>query len=119
MVKYYGRHGCKHFFRGKPIRFGYKVWCLNTKAGYLINFEVYQEKTQASNKTYDETFGKAAAPLILLLDNLPREKQNYPYHIYMDNLFTILNLLKYLKERGYHGTGTIRENRIPKYLGTT
>lgn len=26
MIKYYGRHGCKHFIRGKSIRFGYKVW---------------------------------------------------------------------------------------------
>lgn len=33
MVKYFGRHSCKQFIRGKPIRFGYKVWCLNTKDG--------------------------------------------------------------------------------------
>jgi len=24
MIPYYGRHGCKQFIRGKPIRFGYK-----------------------------------------------------------------------------------------------
>ncbi|KAG5863840.1 hypothetical protein JTB14_017775 [Gonioctena quinquepunctata] len=30
MVKYYGRCGCKQFIRGNPIRFGYKMWCLNT-----------------------------------------------------------------------------------------
>lgn len=41
MVKYYGRHGCKQFIRGKPIRFGYKVWALNSSEGYLIAFDVY------------------------------------------------------------------------------
>ena len=28
MVPYYGRHSTKQHFRGKPIRFGYKVWIL-------------------------------------------------------------------------------------------
>ncbi|KAB0803734.1 hypothetical protein PPYR_00704 [Photinus pyralis] len=42
MIKYYGRHGCKQFIRGKPIRFGYKMWCFNTASGYLINFDIYQ-----------------------------------------------------------------------------
>lgn len=69
---------------------------------------------QAGNKIYDEAFGKAAAPFVLLLDDLPTEKKNYPYHIFMDNLFTSFNILKCLKQRGYHGTGTIRDNRIPK-----
>jgi len=25
---YFGRHGAKQFIHGKPIRFGYKFWCL-------------------------------------------------------------------------------------------
>lgn len=33
MVPYYGKHGCKQFIRGKPVRFGYKVWCLASPAG--------------------------------------------------------------------------------------
>ena len=28
MVPYFGRHSAKIFIKGKPIRFGYKVWCL-------------------------------------------------------------------------------------------
>ncbi|KAJ8867649.1 hypothetical protein PR048_031452 [Dryococelus australis] len=28
MVKYYGKRSCQQFIRGKPIRFGYNVWCL-------------------------------------------------------------------------------------------
>lgn len=29
MIEYFGRHVCKQFIRGKPIRFGFKIWiCL-------------------------------------------------------------------------------------------
>ena len=34
MVPYYGRHSGKMFLKGKPIRFGYKVWCCCTREGY-------------------------------------------------------------------------------------
>ncbi|KAF2901861.1 hypothetical protein ILUMI_04326 [Ignelater luminosus] len=44
MIKYYGHHGCKQLIRRKPTSFGYQVWSMNTKEGYLISFEVYQEK---------------------------------------------------------------------------
>ncbi|XP_046806455.1 piggyBac transposable element-derived protein 3-like [Lucilia cuprina] len=33
MVPYFGRHSCKMFIRGKPIRFGYKFWCLCSSSG--------------------------------------------------------------------------------------
>ena len=42
MVPYYGRHSCKQFIRGKPIRFGYKVWTLSTSLGYVVKFKPYQ-----------------------------------------------------------------------------
>jgi hypothetical protein len=42
MCPFYGRHSAKQFIRGKPIRFGYKFWCLCTKDGYLIHFDPYQ-----------------------------------------------------------------------------
>lgn len=71
MVKYFGRHCCKQFICGKPIRFGYKIWCLNTKDGYLVNFEIYQGKSLKANSIYEELFGKAACPLLVLLDEIP------------------------------------------------
>ncbi|GFS95062.1 chimeric ERCC6-PGBD3 protein [Nephila pilipes] len=42
MVPYFVHHGCKQFINGKPVRFGYRVWCLNTKFGYLLQFEAYR-----------------------------------------------------------------------------
>lgn len=114
MVKYYGKHSCKQFIRGKPIRFGYKVWSLCSNDGYLVNFNIYQGKSPSANNLYENNFGKAAAPLIQMVDDFSEGVKFLPYHFFFDNLFTGLDLLAFLREKGYGGTGTIRENRIPK-----
>lgn len=44
MVPYFGRHGCKQFIRGKPIRWGYKLWTGATPKGYVVWSEPYQGK---------------------------------------------------------------------------
>ncbi|KAI7814467.1 putative piggyBac transposable element-derived protein 3-like [Triplophysa rosa] len=41
MIPYYGRHGYKQFIKGKPIRYGYKVWSLASSGGYLYHMEPY------------------------------------------------------------------------------
>lgn len=114
MIAYFGRHGCKQFIKGKPLRFGYKVWSLCTPSGYLVNFEVYQGNNPRSNPEYEERFGKCAAPLLSMIDDFTPNVQQLPFSFYFDNLFTGFPLLAYLKSRGYTATGTIRENRIPK-----
>ncbi|KAL4125910.1 hypothetical protein QTP88_010147 [Uroleucon formosanum] len=114
MIKYFGRHSCKQFIRGKPIRFGYKMWCLNSADGYLINFDIYQGKLPNGKPNYENIFGKCTAPLIYFLENLPPEKRKLPFRVFCDNLFTSSNLLSFLRDRGYSGTGTIRENRLGK-----
>lgn len=88
MVKYFGRHSCKQFTRENPIRFGYKIWCLNPKDGYLVNFDLYQGKNLKFNSDYEKLFGKAASPLLVLLDENPDDKTELNYNIYMDNLFS-------------------------------
>ncbi|KAG5864535.1 hypothetical protein JTB14_014293 [Gonioctena quinquepunctata] len=60
---------------------------------------------------YDTPFGKAAAPLILMLEELPQPELHYIIHV--DNLFTGLNLFSYLRFIGYGAIGTMRENRVP------
>ncbi|XP_049313796.1 piggyBac transposable element-derived protein 3-like [Bactrocera dorsalis] len=114
MISYFGRHGCKQFIKGKPLRFGYKVWSLCTISGYLVNFEIYQGNNPRANSTYEQTFGKCAAPLLNMIDDFTPAVQNLPFSFYFDNLFTSVPLLVYLKARGYTATGTIRENRLPK-----
>ncbi|XP_003370666.1 hypothetical protein Tsp_09880 [Trichinella spiralis] len=41
MVPYYGHHSCKMFIRGKPIRFGYKIWTMSSSNGYPYALKIY------------------------------------------------------------------------------
>lgn len=52
MVPYFGHHSCKMFIRGKPIRFGYKVWMMCSPEGYLFSMQIY---TGAAKTTVEES----------------------------------------------------------------
>lgn len=107
MVPYYGRHSAKQFIRGKPIRWGFKMWCLNTPDGYLIQFEPYQGKGTVTMKP---SLGMGGSVVMDLLSELP----NLKFQVFMDNLFTSLPLMDELRLMGMHGTGTVRANRTQK-----
>ena len=57
MIPYYGKFGqkLKQQMPLKPIRSGYKVWCLNLQVGHLYNFKLYQGK--GSKNEYADDFG--------------------------------------------------------------
>ncbi|XP_033214089.1 piggyBac transposable element-derived protein 3-like [Belonocnema kinseyi] len=114
MVLYFGRHSSKQCIRNQPIRFGYKVWCLNSVNGYLVNFHIYTGKNNEVYSSEEKAFGKATSPLIHMLDEFPSSISTLPYHKFLDNLFTSFNVLKHLKDNGYNATGTMREYRIPR-----
>ena len=60
MVEYFGKCGAfiKQSIRMKPIRFGYKIWCLNSPLGYLVDFEVYEANTiWIQNMVFEQSFG--------------------------------------------------------------
>ena len=105
MVPYYGRHGLKQHIYGKPIRFGYKVWCLCTTEKYLIQTEPYQG---AGTNDKIEDLGMGGSVVSYLISELPYTNN---YCLFFDNLFTSLPLMKHLNERDYSGTGTRRVAR--------
>ena len=41
MVKYFGPHPMKQFIRGKPTRYGFKIWILATSDGRLLTCQPY------------------------------------------------------------------------------
>jgi len=107
MVPYFGHHGCKQFIRGKPIRFGYKLWCLNTTLGYLVQFQAYQGKGSVT----DQQLGLGGSVVVDLIHGLP---EGLKYNLYFDNFFTSMQLLDHLTARGVGATGTLRANRTDK-----
>uniref|UniRef100_A0A667X9S4 PiggyBac transposable element-derived protein domain-containing protein n=1 Tax=Myripristis murdjan TaxID=586833 RepID=A0A667X9S4_9TELE len=106
MIPYYGRHGCKQFIKGKPIRFGYKVWSLASSSGYMYHMEPYC----GSHTLLPETgLGQGPSVIIGLA-----EKAQVPQgcKFIHDNLFTTLSLMDEMTKRGYGSSGTMRQNRL-------
>jgi len=107
LVPYYGRHSSKQFIRGKPIRFGFKVWCLNTRLGYLIQCEPYQ----GASGSYDANLGLGGSVVTSLMEDLPT---GVPYKLFVDNFFTSTRLLDHLNTKNVSVVGTVRVNRMGK-----
>ena len=103
MVPYYGRHSCKQFIRGKPIRFGYKCWVIASSCGLPYKVTVYEGKTETC---------KGLLGTRTVMDCLKVCKVPASHHIYFDNFFTSYDLIAELKTLGYRATGTVRQNRI-------
>lgn len=113
MVPYYGNHGTKQFIRGKPIRWGYKIWMATNRLGYIEWFEPYQGKSTPLQESFRH-LGLGASVVLQFADVLQARWQDIPFDIYFDNFFTSTKLLEELKSRNLKGTGTIRENRLGK-----
>ena len=51
MVPYYGRHSVKMYIKGKPIRFGFKIWSLCGSNGYPYHLKIYQGKEKGRSQS--------------------------------------------------------------------
>jgi hypothetical protein len=91
MVAYYGKHSCKQFIRGKPIRFGYKIWRLNDVCGFLVDFDIYQGTMPGRNEEFEKQYGKCTAPLLTFIDQLPVDFKQLHLSFYFDNLLPLFN----------------------------
>ncbi len=106
MVPYYGRHSSKQYIRGKPIRYGYKVWSLCTSDGSGVWFEPYCGR---DTRIEDQALGQGPN---VVLDLIEKGQLIPGSEVYFDNLFTSFPLLEKMSEKGIGGTGTIRQNRL-------
>lgn len=109
MVPYYGRHSCKMFIRGKPIRFGFKVWMLCSSTGYPYAMDIYSGKKSESDNCISGQLGPRVVNELLSVVG-----DNSQHEVYFDNFFTSYKLLLELSHKGMRATGTIRENRTQK-----
>ena len=109
MVPYFGRHSLKQYIKGKPIKFGFKLWTLATHDGYVVDFIPYQGKTHQ----YDKEYGVGGSAVVELLQSLPPidDDDDCGRAVYFDNLFTSFKLLRVLANKGIAASGTLRANR--------
>ena len=102
MVPYSGLHSAKQYIKGKPVKFGYKLWMLCSSDGYPYNFEIYCGKDEIrTNFLETHVVEKMLSPVT-----------NPSQHVvFFDNLFTSHTLLTNLAGENVRACGTIRDNR--------
>uniref|UniRef100_A0A0K8UM49 PiggyBac transposable element-derived protein 3 n=3 Tax=Bactrocera latifrons TaxID=174628 RepID=A0A0K8UM49_BACLA len=91
------------FIRGKPIRYGYKIWCMTTSEGYLLNFDLYTGKNMIRS---NEPLGLSVTKT-LCYDIVPEHST-----VFLDNYFNSFKLLEEFDKKNITVVGTIRSDRI-------
>ena len=87
MIRYYGKPGIKQFIRGKPIRFGFKLWCITSSEGYLFHAEKY---CRLDTNLPDTGLVQDADAVLGLIEKCEVKAGST---VIFDNLFTSLPLL--------------------------
>lgn len=86
MLPHFGRHVCKQFIKGKPIRWGYKFSVGTTRVGYIVYFEPYQDSTTFKSEKYKDL--GLGAPVVLQYADVLQSTGFSNYHIFFGNFFT-------------------------------
>lgn len=105
MAKSKHRSGIRQYIKNKPTKRGIKLWVLAESAnGYTYDFDVYigrraGAQPSANGLGYDIVI-QVICPLL-----------NQGYHLYFDNFYTFVKLIKDLFVVRVPATGTAAENR--------
>jgi hypothetical protein len=107
MVGYTGRHPTKQYIRGKPQRWGYKMWLLSDATGYPYHILPYQGRRGLQKEEPLGTY------VVKHMVNVVRQVSSLTNHsIFMDNFFTSCSLLEELRRQQLRASGVIRNNRL-------
>ena len=106
MVPYFGKHRAKMYIKGKPIRFGYKIWCLCGNDGFPYHLQIYTGKGE------ERPTQPLGSRVVNTMVDVVEENSGVTRHkLFFDNFFTSYSLLDGLAERGMRSIGTAREIR--------
>lgn len=105
VVKFKGRIVLKQYNPMKPVKRGYKLWCLSDQQEFIKKFDIYQGKNVIEQKYKGYTLGER------VVLHLTEEEKGKNKLLYFDNYYTTLNLLEVLGCQDIFACGTIRNNR--------
>ena len=112
MIAYFGKNHSKQRIQNKPVRVGYKMWVLAEESGYIVQFDPYQgAKSNGPQRSTPRSWGLGEMTVLELVEKMPKD---ISYHIFVDNFFSSVRLMKFLGDKNIKASGTLRQNRISK-----
>ncbi|XP_054715329.1 piggyBac transposable element-derived protein 3-like [Uloborus diversus] len=112
------------YMKGKPVKFGYKLWILSSFDGYPFHIIPYQgarkenpiseHGSTSCNETKMMKKGQKLLSETVVDELLSIIETPAKHKIYMDNFFSSYNLFSHLRSKQFFATGTVRENRMGK-----
>ena len=94
----------------KPVKWGFKNMVRAGSSGIMYDFYIYTGKGSTTDVPEDaKDLQKCAQAVAKVCLTLPTHAN---HKLFIDNWFTTLDLLLYLKERGIMSCGTVRANRL-------
>lgn len=106
IILFKGRSSMKQYNPMKPIKRGYKLWCLADNRGYIKKFSVYQGKNEEMEGEFS---GYGLGERVVL--SLCKEEFRKSKIVFFDNYFTSVPLLEKLRVEETWACGTVRSNR--------
>lgn len=106
MILFKDRSSLKQYNPMKPIKRGYKLWCLGDQNGYILNFQVYQGKNEQMT---EEFRGMGLGERVVL--SLTKEQWGKNNIVVFDNFFASVPLLERLKTESVLACATIKRDR--------
>ena len=112
MTTWKGKSRFKQYMRSKPIRWGYKFFCIcDSKTGYIKDFELYLGK-----RTVGEQFG-LCTDIVLKLAERSRLSSTKSI-VVADNYYSSPTLVALLAQKGvgYIGTCQLSRKNVPRTI---
>lgn len=107
MIPFKGRCSFKQYMPMKPVKRGYKVWCIaDSKTGFISKFEIYTGKNTDTSQT-EKDVGLGEKVVLKLTEDFTGKQSLVAF----DNFFTSVPLMKKLHDRGIYAVGTVRTTR--------
>lgn len=113
----FGESSCEYFGQsrsrrpsGRSGQLGCQVWCGTTSSGYLVWFE----PSQGTLFTRPDGGLDLGTSMVLRFTDVLQERGRLPYHIFIDEVFTSVQLMSILRRKGVKATGTVRDYRTER-----
>lgn len=107
MIRFKGRSSLKQYNPMKPIKRGYKMWCLADNSGYVFKFDIYTGKKGNYDANVRKEFGLGGEVVLKMTEHL----HNKNHKVFFDNYFNSFPLLEALQSFQIQACGTIRPTR--------